>query len=119
MAANLVLIADDNDMVRSMTACFLEDEGMQVLQARNGREAVALIGSTAIDAVLMDIRMPVLDGLAATRQLRALESSRGLTIFAFTAVPDEIVQERHLFTEILAKPVAFAEVLAALKKYLR
>jgi CheY-like chemotaxis protein len=113
-----VLIADDNDMVRSMTACFLEDAGMQVLQAKNGREALVLLASTAIDAVLMDIRMPVLDGLAATRQLRALESSRLLPILAFTAVPDELNGERHLFTAILAKPIAFAEVLAALKKCL-
>jgi CheY-like chemotaxis protein len=113
-----VLIADDNDMVRSMTACFLQEEGMQVLQARNGREAIALIASSAVGIVLMDIRMPVLNGLAATRQIRALESSSSLPILAFTAVPAELNGERHLFSEILAKPIAFAEVLAALRKHL-
>jgi two-component system, sensor histidine kinase and response regulator len=101
-----------------MTATFLEMEGMQVLQARDGREALALIASRAFDAVLMDIRMPRLDGLAATRLLRELEPSRRLKVLAFTAVPEEIGKQRHLFTEILAKPIAFSEVLAALKKHL-
>ena len=58
---------------------------MQVLQARDRLEALALIASRAFDAVLIDIRMPRLDWLA-TRLLRELELSRLLEVLAFTAM---------------------------------
>ena len=67
-----VLIADDQDMVRTGFRMILSaDEDIAVVaDARNGREAVEAVARDRPDVVLMDIRMPILDGLAATRELR-------------------------------------------------
>ena len=68
-----VVIADDQDLVRSGLAMVLEARGVDVVgEAADGRAAVDVVRGTAPDVVLMDIRMPVLDGIAATREVVAL-----------------------------------------------
>jgi DNA-binding NarL/FixJ family response regulator len=67
-----VVIADDQDLIRSGLRMVLEARGVDVLgEATDGREAVAAVASLRPDVVLMDIRMPVLDGIAATREIAA------------------------------------------------
>lgn len=71
-----VVIADDQDLVRSGLQLVLEARGCEVVgMAADGREAVETVRRTAPDVVLMDIRMPVLDGIAATRELTAEAST--------------------------------------------
>lgn len=67
-----VVIADDQELVRSGLRMVLEARGIEVLgEAGDGRQAVELVQQSSPDVVLMDIRMPVLDGIAATRELVA------------------------------------------------
>ena len=67
-----VVVADDQDLVRSGLEMVLSARGCDVIgQARDGREAVEVVRRTQPDVVLMDIRMPVLDGISATRELTA------------------------------------------------
>jgi DNA-binding NarL/FixJ family response regulator len=67
-----VVVADDQDLVRSGLASVLQVRGVDVVgEAADGREAVEVVARTRPDVVLMDIRMPVLDGIAATRELVA------------------------------------------------
>ena len=69
-----VVIADDQDLVRSGLQLVLETRGCEVVgTAGDGREAVDVVRRTTPDVVLMDIRMPVLDGIAATREITAAE----------------------------------------------
>ena len=68
-----VVVADDQDLVRSGLAMVLDARGVEVVgEAADGRQAVDVVRRTGPDVVLMDIRMPVLDGIAATRELTAL-----------------------------------------------
>jgi len=68
-----VVVADDQDLVRSGLAMVLDVRGVEVVgEAADGRQAVDVVRRTGPDVVLMDIRMPVLDGIAATRELTAL-----------------------------------------------
>ena len=67
-----VVIADDQDLVRSGLEMVVAARGIEVVgSATDGREAVDLVARTKPDVCLMDIRMPVLDGIAATAQIRA------------------------------------------------
>ena len=67
-----VVVADDQDLVRSGLAMVLDARGVEVVgEAADGRQAVDVVRRTSPDVVLMDIRMPVLDGIAATRELTA------------------------------------------------
>jgi DNA-binding NarL/FixJ family response regulator len=71
-----VALADDQELVRSGLRVLLEARGLEVVgEAGDGRAAVALAHDTRPDVLLMDIRMPVLDGIAATRELTASGSS--------------------------------------------
>jgi DNA-binding NarL/FixJ family response regulator len=80
-----VLVADDQELVRSGLRLILESRGLDVVgEAADGREAVAATRRTRPDVVLMDIRMPVLDGIAATREVvRVRPATRVLVLTTY------------------------------------
>jgi CheY-like chemotaxis protein/HPt (histidine-containing phosphotransfer) domain-containing protein len=83
----LVLVAEDNAVNAKLVTRLLEKTGYRVVLATNGREAVVRAAEGDIDLVLMDVQMPEMDGLEATRQIRAQEagSGRHVPIVALTA----------------------------------
>ena len=80
-----VLLVDDEPINLEVARFLLSETGLLVDTAENGLEAVHLAGQHEYALVLMDVQMPKLDGLQATRQLRAQPSTRYLTILAMTA----------------------------------
>ncbi|MFF1922723.1 response regulator [Streptomyces sp. NPDC058221] len=115
-----VLLADDQTLVRAAFAMLVgSDPDMEVVgQAANGLEAVALARSERADLVVMDIRMPDLDGIEATRRIAADEDLAGVKVLVLTTydTDDHVVDAlRAGASGFLVKDTRPADLLAAIK----
>jgi two-component system alkaline phosphatase synthesis response regulator PhoP len=81
----LVLVAEDDEDILELVVFDLEDEGYEVLTARDGEAAVALALQRRPDLILLDVAMPGLDGYEVTRRLRAEETTRSTPVVLLTA----------------------------------
>ena len=118
-----VLLAEDNSVNQRLTTRLLEKRGHRVTLANNGQEALNLLEHSAYDLVLMDVQMPLLDGLEATRLLRERERSTGMhqPVVALTAHAvkgDEERCQKAGMDGYLAKPLRPQELDAVLQTYL-
>ena len=127
LAGAYLLLVEDNDINREFATELLRSEGMEVDEAVNGQEAVAQVQQRDYDAVLMDIQMPVMDGLEAARQIRALAQTPGqarfatLPIIAMTAlamVQDAEKSRAAGMNDYVTKPVAPDRLMAVLAKWI-
>lgn len=84
-----ILVADDEAANRLILQTILEKQGFDVLTAVNGEEAVALFRSEQPDLVLMDIKMPVMDGYQAAREIKSLSADRFVPIIFLTATTED------------------------------
>jgi CheY-like chemotaxis protein/anti-sigma regulatory factor (Ser/Thr protein kinase) len=117
-----ILLAEDNPVNQRVAAALLGKRGHEVVIARHGAEALDRMAAEPFDVVLMDVQMPVMDGLEATRKIRERESALGrhTPILAFTAHAMKGDRERCLaagMDDYLTKPVEpqrLDEALAAL-----
>jgi len=117
-----VLLVEDNAMQVTLFAEALQAAGFRVDIARNGLEAVEKAGATDPDVVVMDVQMPGLDGLEATRRLRSNPALRGTPVLALTALvmPGDRERCREAgVDEYVAKPVPLAELVAAVGRLAR
>jgi len=106
-----VLVVDDVAMNRDITGSFLRASGHKVSYAEGGIEAVAAVDAADFDVVLMDIRMPGVDGMEATRRIHLLKGTRGqVPIVALTALafPEQLEQCRQAgMIDHVVKPFTF------------
>jgi CheY-like chemotaxis protein len=116
-----VLVVEDFADNRFMMRKLLEMSGYQVVEAVDGREAVELAESSRPDLILMDLSLPRLDGLDATRRIRELDGLARVPIVAVSAHDTNDFHTDALAAgcdEYVTKPIDFAELEALLKKLL-
>ena len=116
-----ILLAEDNPINQEVALQLLAEVGLAADVAANGSEALALLARNDYDLVLMDVQMPVLDGLEATRQIRCLPDGRKVPILALSANAYEEDVAACLAAGMsahVAKPVDPDLLYAALLKWL-
>jgi two-component system sensor histidine kinase/response regulator len=116
-----VLLVEDNDVNRDLASELLGDMGILVTIAVNGREGVDRVAAEPFDVVLMDIQMPVMDGLTATKLIRADNRFGKLPILAMTAHAMSGDRDRSLnagMNDHITKPIDPNRLLAALIRWM-
>ena len=116
-----ILVAEDEPINQEITAEVLTDAGLLVDLANNGQEAVEMAGSAAYDLILMDMQMPKMDGLTATREIRHLLNGKPLPIIAMTANAFDTDQENCIaagMDDFLSKPCRPDDLYACLLDWL-
>jgi len=111
--APTVLVVEDTDAVRIVLRMQLIILGYRVLEARNGIEAVEVAKRARPDIILMDIGLPLLDGLEAARLLRGNPETRDIPVVALTAFSDSDTRARALAAgcrEYAAKPMEMKDL---------
>jgi len=117
-----ILLVEDNEMNRDMLSRRLTRKGFEVLIAVDGQEGVTLAGTETPDLILLDMSLPVLDGWAAARQLKADEGTRGIPIIALTAHAMAGDREKALEAgcdEYDTKPVELPRLLEKIETLLK
>ncbi len=116
-----ILAVEDNEVNLAMLLDMLHTHDHQVLVARNGQEAIELAEANNPELILMDIRMPVMDGLEATRRLRKIKRFSKIPIIALTASVGDDGRDKCLeagCTEHLAKPIQSRELFETINPFL-
>lgn len=118
-----VLVVDDIKDNTELIRHYLQEYPIRMKSAANGREALALVTEDSFDLILMDIRMPVMDGITATKEIRAMEKRGNLkpqTILAITAHAFQEQKNKFLgagFDGVLSKPFFKRELIQSIHKY--
>ncbi|WP_077924346.1 PAS domain S-box protein [Spirosoma sp. 209] len=121
LSSRRILLVEDNEMNRLVVTTILDPYNMVIIEATNGLEAIELLRTESVDLVLMDVQMPVLDGLEATRIIRR-DISTSLPIIALTA--SAIRKEKEAcyqagMNDFLAKPFDEKNLIGKLANWLK
>lgn len=115
----LVLIVDDNEANARLARDVLEQAGMRTLSAATAAEALALAREHEPDAVLMDLRLPDLDGTEAVRQLAADDRTARIPVLAVSAIPFEDAAwfREAGFADYVEKPIDVRELPGRVRRH--
>lgn len=114
LGSPLILLAEDNEANIATISSYLGAKGYRIVSAKDGAEAIALAKSHQPDLILMDVQMPVMDGLEATKQIRLDPSVVKIPIIALTALAMEGDRDRCLAAgadEYVSKPIKLKQLV--------
>ena len=120
MAGKRVLVVEDNEKSMKLFRDILRATGYLTLEATSGAQAIELAAEHEPDLVLMDIRLPDIDGVETLARLRALARTSAIPVFALTAEAMHGDRERFMavgFDGYLAKPVDITDLVATVKEH--
>jgi two-component system, cell cycle response regulator DivK len=121
LANELILVVEDNDKNRKLVRDVLTFKGYEIIEAETGEEGVRLAQERQPSLILMDIRLPGIDGIEALRQLRAEEATRDIPIMAMTAsvmTADRRKITAAGFDAFQSKPLKVSDFVAAVERLL-
>jgi len=116
-----IMVVEDYDDTRMLLKQGLEMLGYSVLEASNGQEAVDIADRERPDLILMDLDLPILDGIAATQQIRQQEHMESVPIVAVTAYPLSYSRVKAFAkgcNEYMPKPIDMSELARVVNRYL-
>ena len=116
-----LLLVEDNEMLQELIIAYLTPIGISVDLARHGKEALAKLAHNDYDLILMDVQMPVMNGIETTEHLRSQARYATLPIIGFTARLTEPEKEQYLasgMTDLIPKPIDTEQFFSTLKKWL-
>ena len=117
-----IMIVEDYDDTRVLLKQVLEGLGYSVVEASNGQEAVDIADREHPDLILMDLDLPILDGIAATQRIRQQSHMEGVPIVAVTAYPMSYSRVKAFAkgcNEYMSKPIDVSELTSLVNRYLR
>lgn len=116
-----LLLVDDIKQNRDLIVSYLESQAIRIIQAENGRQAVSLCKELKPDIVLLDIRMPEMNGYEAVKIFKSMDETRDIPIVAFTAsiMQSEEDEVKSLFDAYLRKPIRKSELFSCFKMFLK
>ncbi|MET0094551.1 MAG: response regulator, partial [Sedimenticola sp.] len=116
-----ILLAEDNEINQELAMELMRNVGILLTVANNGQEAIDLLANEDFDGILMDVQMPVLDGLEATRRIRQDARYRELPIIAMTAEAmenDRVAALDAGMNDYITKPVNVHEMFATMNRWI-
>ena len=120
-SARTIMVVEDYDDTRMLLKKGLEGLGYSVLEASNGQEAVDIAAREHLDLILMDLDLPILDGILATQRIRQ-QSDLRIPIVAVTAYPMSYTRVKAFAEgcdEYMAKPIDMSELARLVNRYLK
>jgi CheY-like chemotaxis protein len=121
MAGELILIVEDNDKNRKLVRDVLTFKGYTTIETETGEEGIRLAQERRPSLVLMDIRLPGIDGIEALRRLRAEQTTRGIPVMALTASVMSEDRQKIMdagFDAYQGKPIEVTDFVAAVAELL-
>ena len=115
-----VLIVEDNESLRDLLAFIIKVSGYEPATAINGQDAVEKALAVRPDLILMDLGLPKLDGVEATKQIKAAPSTKEIPVVILTAfpmIPCGVAAIKAGASEVLRKPASVAAIQSILAKY--
>jgi len=119
--SSTILLVEDDASSRQVVRAYLASHDLRIVEAENGQEALQTLTHLRPDVILMDIRMPVMDGYTATQKIRNPKSEiRNIPIIALTAYAIKEQKEKYqdLYDAYLSKPISKNELIATLTEFL-
>jgi two-component system response regulator HydG len=120
MPPKTILIADDEESHRLMLRAHLEGEGFEIVEAFDGQDAIAKVNERVFDLVLMDIRMPIIDGMEALRRIKEVNPTIPVIMMtAYGSIDSAVKALQSGAEDYLTKPLDMDELIIKVKKTLR
>jgi two-component system cell cycle response regulator DivK len=119
--ANRILIVEDNELNMKLFHDLLAAHGFEILEARNGRDALEMVKADRPDLIIMDIQLPEMSGLYVTKTIKSDPKLRAIPIIAVTAFAmkgDEEHIRAHGCEAYLSKPISIDKFLETVRTYI-